>query len=269
MQRIPAPLLILLLTLLAVAGCRTEGSTQLWLAETLEPLRRGLAVSDAVEAAEDPHSPDRRREGLASLAAADPRDAATDELRQLYRAALDDPDATVRAAALAALARHGQTRDAARAAELLTDDAAIVRWEAAHALQRLHDPQIAGRIVSAMGQEADSDVRLALARALGQYPHPSVFHALVGLLHDHDYGVAHAAHAALATLTGAEPGRDARDWLAWARQHRGNRMFENRQPYTYQPYHRPPGLIARLQIWRDHSPPQPRTPRGLDEVDES
>lgn len=249
--------------LLVLGGCRLEGSTQLWITETLEPMRPGLSVPEAIEAAEDPHSADRRREGVAALAAASTRQAGTDALRTIYRSRLDDPDATVRAAALSALAEHGQAADAARAAGLLRDDAAIVRWQAAHALERLHDPQVAGQIVSAAREEEDPDARMALARALAQYPHPSVFHALVGMLHDMDYAVARSARASLRTLTGASPGPEARDWLAWSRENRGEEMFANRQAYTYQPYHRPPGLLRRAQFWRDQGPPTARPPVGL------
>ena len=58
-----------------------------------------------------------------------------------------------------------------------------VRLAAAKALQRLHDPAVADSMWTRMiDPNEDSDVRAEIAIALGQYPTPAVFNALVAAL---------------------------------------------------------------------------------------
>lgn len=184
---------------------------------------------------------------------------------ETYRLIVTDQDPTVVAACLRALGRHGGPEDAAVIARRLQHESSLVRWTAAGALQKVHNPEAAvGPLVRVLsGNEPEADVRAAAARALGQYALPLVFDTLVGALNDRDYSVAEAAHRSLVTLTGREElPVDSRDWIAWAKEHRG-RLFAGGTAYTYEPYPTPPSFFDDLQFWKEAVTPEPRRPRGI------
>ena len=175
-----------------------------------------------------------------------------------------DADPTVRAAALAALGRHGQVSDAMLIVQYLNDESAFVRWQAAKALQKIHDPAVVTALMDAMADDEDGDVRQASAAALGQYPQPRVFDALIGALSDVNFGVVEAARDSLRQLTGKAFAQDPKVWMSWADDHRGE-LFQQQQPYGYEPYRKPPSLLDKARFWRETPPVEAIAPVGLGE----
>lgn len=177
-----------------------------------------------------------------------------------YRLLVDDPDPTVRAACLRALGKHGDPSDTAAIIPNLKARAGFVRWEAASALQRLHHENAVEPLIVAMREDREPKVRAATANALGQYPEERVFQALVGALADDDYTVVMETVTALETLTGKDFGEDGADWLDWAEDN--DAMFADRKPYFYPQYIKPPGLLTKMQVWKDPKTVTPTQPRG-------
>ncbi len=105
------------------------------------------------------------------------------------RAALDEPDACVRATA-ARLFDH--TRDRRRAVSVLTDalrsSNATTQHAAAMALGYVEDRAAVGALVERMTSR-DVEMRLVVAWALGEIEHPDAIPALVRALDDADVGV--------------------------------------------------------------------------------
>jgi len=182
---------------------------------------------------------------------------------RLYRLLIDDHDATVRATCAMALGYHGQADDTAYLIPLLGDESSFVRWQAARALQKLHHLDCVEPLIEVATEDQDVDVRLDAAFALGQYPQPAVFDALVTALNDRDYGVVHAAAHSLFILTGQKMEPDPGLWLAWADGHRRT-LFDQQQPYGYFPYVQPRGTWDKMQFWKSAPPkPEPVAPRSL------
>ncbi|MEX1015968.1 MAG: HEAT repeat domain-containing protein [Phycisphaeraceae bacterium] len=257
------------LALTLAIGCQSSPGRPVddasWFADLLPQFATAPSPSEAARDAFNVYSPDRRREAVDYLATA-PFGGEPVYVR-MYRLLIDDPDASVRASCAKALGLHGTAEDATAIIPLLRDDAAFVRWEAAKALQRLHNPDAAQPLATLLQDDEDADVRMEAATALGQYPSSAVFQTLVGALHDTDYGVARAARQSLRTLTGQDHGPEAGDWLAWADEQRSSEaMFAGRQTYTYQPWSPPAGVLRRMQFWRDADPDaEPQTPAGLEQ----
>ncbi len=173
-----------------------------------------------------------------------------------------DEDPTVRAAAVAALGRHGDVSDALLIVTFLNDANAFVRWQSAKALQKIHEPAVVVPLMDAMANDPDADVRQAAAAALGQYAQPRVFDALVGALSDVNFGVVEAALDSLRQLTGQPMDQDPAGWLAWAESNRGS-LFADQERYGYQPYREPPTLLQRARFWRSTPTAEPVSPVGL------
>jgi hypothetical protein len=111
-------------------------------------------------------------------------------------------------------------------------------------LQRLHDPAVADTLWPRLvdGSE-DADVRVELAIALGQYPTPAVFQALVAALSQRELAVNVAAVDALRTLTGQEIAIDEDAWLRYYAS--TSTPFATSRVYLY------PTFVRELDIW-DH-----------------
>lgn len=112
-------------------------------------------------------------------------------------AALDHPEARVRAVCLEALGLLGATGALDRVARVLREDAMLdVRVAAATNLGRLGTRGAVEPLTQALTATRPTALRAAAARALGDLGAPSAVEALVALLHDEHYRVAHeAAHA--------------------------------------------------------------------------
>jgi hypothetical protein len=205
------------------------------------------------------YDPDRRRNSVALLSNASW--GGEKPYLKTYRLLVDDPDPTVRAASIAALGTHGTTSDVPAITRYLRSDRnKIVRWEAAKALQKIHDDQAIAALLSAGREDEDKDVRMAAINALGQYPQRRVFDGLVGALDDPDFGVAREAEQALRTLTGKDFGDRPGPWWQWAEA--SEQIFADQQPYYYPQYSRPPGLVDWMKFWSEPDAIEPRTPRA-------
>ena len=64
------------------------------------------------------------------------------------------------------------------------------------------------------------------------------------------------------TLTGRDLGDTAGPWLQWAETHRD--LFGDSERYLYRPYQKSPGLLDRMQFWKERPEPQPESPRGAE-----
>jgi HEAT repeats len=223
----------------------------------LSPPKPGVVARDAFNLSD----PDRRRRAIAMLSSAS--FGGEEMYVRMYRLLIDDPDATVRAACAKALGTHGGVEDAKLLVRRMEDSSDVVRWQCAKGLQRIHNPVAIAPLTKAMAGDESEDVRMAAAFALGQYAEPGVYNALVAALDDQDYSVVSAARRSLKTLTGYDFGSDGGLWLIWAQRHRGN-LFEHRETYVWQPFDKPPTFLDHLQFWKDHSPPQPQQPRGVE-----
>jgi HEAT repeat protein len=208
------------------------------------------------------YDPDIRRRALNNLSASS--FGGEGPYVRLYRLLIDDPDPTVRAAAVKALGLHGEVKDVPLVCIRLADQADMVRWEASKALQKIHNPHAIKPLINGMNKDSDADVRMACADALGQYATPEVYGALVSALDDERYGVALAASKSLQTITGQELGDQASAWIKY-RDNNGTNLFTNQKTYMWQPYTPPRGFMSKLQFWKEVQTKPAQAPVGLDE----
>ncbi len=239
-------------------GCKALREGPASLVQDMMPPTPGEAARDVF----DLYDADKRRRAVNLLAAA-PFGGEGPYVR-LYRLVVDDPDPTVRAAAVKALGLHGEVSDVPVITVRLRDEAAAVRWEAAKALQKIHNPFAVKPLTEALLQDEDSDVRMACAEALAQYPQPEVFSTLVAALGDPVFGVQRRAADSLTLLTGQALGADGAAWLKW-REQNTQTIFAGQQPYYWQPYTPPRGLLDKAQFWKKPKVITPQTPRGADQ----
>ncbi|MEM9082729.1 MAG: HEAT repeat domain-containing protein [Planctomycetota bacterium] len=211
----------------------------------------------------DPYNADNRFRGISLLSRAP--FGGGPEYVALYRRALADGDATVRAAAVRGLAAHGTAGDVAGIVALLQGNTTVqLRWEIARALQRLHDPDHAiDPLLELMFEENEEnlDVRINAARALGQYPQRRVLDALIAALRERDLGVNDAAKQSLVDLTGQDFGLDQSEWLAFA--DRTDNPFVRQQLYEYPIFWRGRLWYEWLLIWRRPPNEVASTPIGM------
>jgi hypothetical protein len=201
--------------------------------------------AEAAQWAADPNDRENARRGTVLLANA-PWGGAAPYLKMYRLYAEDALDPLVRAAALQALGRHGDASDAVLVAKSLASPFRQVRLAAAKALQRLHDPAVADTLWPRLVDETeDPDVRTEVAIALGQYPTPAVFQALVAALSQRELAVNVAAVDSLRTLTGQNFALEEDDWLRFfaASSTASTTPFGNGRTYLY------PTFVRRLDIW--------------------
>lgn len=220
----------------------------------------------------DPYDANKRYRGLTLLANApfggEPVYIA------LYEDNTDDPDPSVRAAAVRALSNHGGPEHAAMLAERLGDEDAIVRLEAARALQRIHSPATVDALLRHLPEpsvgdpargiapagEADAAVRAEVARALGQYAENRVVLALISALADRALPVNRNAQDSLRILTGQDFGFDRRAWQEW--YNGAADPFAARGVYTYPVFSRPKKLVEYLPFVPGPPNETPAPPAG-------
>jgi hypothetical protein len=223
--------------LLFAAGCDTISSDLSQFTQSFTP----PSPAQAARWAADPNDRENARRGTILLANAP--FGGTEVYVKMYRLYAEDAgDPLVRAAALQALARHGDAADAVLVAKSLVSPFRQVRLAAAKALQRLHDPAVADllwpRLVDA---EEDSDVRTEVAIALGQYPTPAVFNALVAALSQRELAVNTAALDSLRMITGKDFGIDEDMWL--------EHMVTAKPPLLETPLYLYPTFVRDLDTW--------------------
>ena len=225
--------------------------------EALAPTTPGEAARMAL----DEWNPEERRRGMLLLANA-PWGGEEPYVR-LYRAAMEDGDAAVRAVAIRALAMHGGGEDVVLIVPDLDHEDELLRWEAARALQRLHDPIAIEPLMARLTrtQERDPLVRSACADALGQYAEPRVVSALVATLDDQDLAVVRAAERSLRFLTGQKLGTDGRNWSVWLVS--AADPFAEQRAYEYRAFNRNPKWYEYVNPF-DVVPNEARaTPAGM------
>ena len=224
---------------LLLAGCDTISSDLSSFGQSFHQ----PTPAEAARWAADPNDRENARRGTILLANAPW--GGTEVYLKMYRLYAEDAlDPLVRAAALQALGRHGDPEDAKLVAKSLTSPFRQVRLAAAKSLQRLHDPTVADLLWPRLvNPEEDSDVRTEVAIALGQYPTPAVFNALVAALSQRELAVNTAALDSLRLITGTDIGLDEDAWL--------RHMAGAQQPLVEAPPYLYPVFVRQLDIW-DH-----------------
>lgn len=203
-------------------------------AEDRAELIRGAALSDDA---------DTRQAATRAIAAADW--GGLPSLLALYRLQLRDPDPTVRAAGVGALALHGDAGDVPAVAAQLREPDAFLRWEAAKALRFLSGEAAVPPLLDAVLGDEDVGTRVAAAEALARHRRRDVFEALRTALVDTDFAVAAAARESLKTLTGRDAGAEPDAWGELSNQ-LGPELFAEAKPYQPRVYEEPPGFFRRL-----------------------
>ena len=161
---------------------------------------------------EDPKSADNRRDGIIRLMQKDfaKREPYTKRYRQI---AQNDPDFTVRAAAVRALNAARDKQAVPVFIARLGDEHQLVRWQAAKALANVPDPSAVEPLTRILGNTSeDKDVRIAAADALRHYRDASAARALIATLNARDFGVAWQARWSLRAMTGQDHRYDEKAW---------------------------------------------------------
>ena len=263
MPRIAAGLLAITATIVAgvgSAGCQSVGAD-------VEDAFGGLFWPSPTEAVvwTTDTDPDLRRRGVLLLGNA--VFGGEEPYVRLYRDyAVNERNQLVKAAAIRALARHGEVADARIIAAQLTDENRQVRWEAARGLQRLHEPSVVPDLLERLRDpDEDVQVRVAAATALGQYGSDRAFQGLVGALEAPELAVNHAAAASLRQLTGRDIGIDPTAWLRWYRDAAGDpQRLAGAGSFRYPTYQRDPGFFEQLAFWNPPVREFPGPPVGLE-----
>lgn len=209
----------------------------------------------------DPHDPDQRRRGVL-LISNSPFGGADPYLKVYRDMANREHDPLAKAAALTALGRHGIPDDAIIIAASLDNENLQVKWAAAQALQRLHNPAVVADLLDVLRRdEEQTNTRIAAAVAVGQYAQDRVFQGLVGALGDRELALNMAAVMSLQTLTSEDFGLDERAWLGWYNDAR--EPFAGQREYLYPTYRRDETWLERLAFWSSTTFEQPAPPAGL------
>lgn len=124
-----------------------------------------------------------------------------------------EEDPSVRAVAVRALGKAGNTKYQPELIAALDDENPIVRREAATVLQRMPDDRAVIRLQSMAIADPSATVRAPAAVALRHYRSDAVFRTLLRCLSDEDFLVRSSAHESLVFQTGVDKGWDP---LAWA-----------------------------------------------------
>jgi len=222
---------------------------------------------EAARDALDPYDPNKRREGVVLLSTATFGGAAP--YMKLYRDYTEhDPDPLVKAAAITALGRHGTPEDAALIAPWLSMERSShqhVRWCAALALQRLHDPGVVPDLIRSLTDAREvSEVHEAVCVALGQYPEDRVVQGLLSSLDARELAVTTAAGQSMHLLTGQDWGTDASAWSTWYRgELDGGKPFAGQLEYLYPTYRRDKVWWEHVAFWIDQRWEVPQPPAGI------
>lgn len=246
-----------LLAVACVAGCQTISQDMGEIGDSIVPKTPQVAARMMV----DPYDPDNRRKGTV-LIANSPFGGA-DAYVAMYRdRVVNESNPLVKAASITALGRYGKPSDAPAIAECLADDNEVVRWEAAKALQRLHNPAVATDLLKVMRTRNEHrDVRIAAAIALGQYKQDRVFQGLVWALDVRELAINAASAESLTVLTGQEFGFDANAWLQW--YNATDAPFHGGKEYKYPTYRRDESFLEKLAFWSNKAYEEPASPAGL------
>ena len=240
-----------------LCGCASIGDGFSALGEAITP----TTPFEAGKMMVDPHDPDNRRRGTV-LIANSPFGAHRAYVAFYRDRARYERDPLVKAASITALSRFGEPDDAVIIAANLTHDQFQVRWAAAKALQRIHDPEVVPDLLRVLRNRPEQpDIRVAAAVALGQYAQDRVFHGLVGALDERELAINDAARDSLVTLTGEDFDLEATAWLLWYSS--VDKPFAGQQEYLYPTYQREETWLEKLAFWSSKDYEQPAPPVGL------
>lgn len=225
-------------------------------------------LSNIVNDAQDPFDPDRRARGMLALSTTQ---AGSDPVYvSLYIENVEDPDPSVRAAALKALGRHGTAEHTPIMTKAMaTDRDPGVRQEAARSLQRVHNPEAIEPLLAAIrlpdvakGQwEEDAEVRAQAALALAQYREQKVLQALISALYDPRLSVNRNALVSLRILTGQDFGYERLAWANWIKETAN--PFAGATVFEYPAYSRPKSLVEYLPFVTKPPNEPSTTPAGM------
>jgi HEAT repeat protein len=182
-------------------------------------------------------TPAERMEGLNKLLADAPK--ASPEQKQLISNQLatsirDEKDPLIRTQIVRTLGAYpGVSADAVLKAAM-NDSDVEARMAACEAWGRHHDEQAVQILSTAMHGDADSDVRLAAAKALGDTMHPTAVKPLGDALDDTDPAMQYRAVLSLKKVTGKDFGNDVNRWQQYVKG-------ETPSP--------PPSLAERMRQW--------------------
>ena len=241
----------------AAMGCDTISQDFSAFTEELMP----PTPTEAARLMIDPHDPDNRRRG--ALMISNSPFGGADPYLNVYRdMAIRERDPLAKAAGLMALGRHGIPDDAVIIAASLDDENLQVKWAAAQALQRIHNPAVVADLLEVLRRdEEQTDTRIAAAVAVGQYAQDRVFQGLISALDDRELALNLTALTSLQTLTGEDFGLEARAWLAWYND--SAEPFAGQREYLYPTYQRDETWLERLAFWSSTTFEQPGPPAGL------
>lgn len=245
------------LLMIVTCGCQTISDDIADASSTLFP----PSPTEAAQMMLDPHDPDRRREGTNWIGNS-PFGGSEVYVRAYRDYVENEKNELVLVEAIRALAKHGTPDDALLIARHLTHPNVQVRWQAARGLQRLHNPAVVGDLLMRLRDESEeTDVRIAVATAVGQYAEDRVFQGLVSALLVRQLSINDAAHDSLVTLTSEDFGLESRDWMAWYNS--TSTPFAGQQDYLYPTYHRDYSWLERLVTWSPRVQEEPAPPAGL------
>ncbi|MDA0802735.1 MAG: HEAT repeat domain-containing protein [Planctomycetota bacterium] len=243
-----------------LAGCDTITSDFQWLGQQISPPSPGEAATWAV----DPTNPTLQREGLALIG--DASFGGEEQYLKLYRVYVEESiDPLVKSAAILALARYGTTDDAFMIAKQLRSPNAQVRLAAAKGLQRIYQPKVEADLWRSLllAEEEDSNIRVELALALGQYRSDAAFQALVAALDQPELSVNRAAEWSLWVMTAQSHGLNRPEWLRWYEATPVASRFTPPTDYLFLTYQRPFGWLASINPFGRRVWERPGLPTGL------
>ena len=262
-------------TALGLLGAAVLACTAGCVMEDFNDIGETLFAKSPIEAARDaldPYNPDLRREGVVLLANAP--FGGVEAYLKMYRDYVEnDPDPLVRAAAITALARHGDSKDAMLIAPYLSQQVEkneTVRWYAALALQRLHNSEVISVLEKSIrDSEENGEVRASVCVALGQYPENRVVQMLFFALDANELSVNTEAAESLWMLTGQKFGLDRVTWQTWYSSAIANgTAFKDQREYFFPTYSRDSSWWEYAAFWLDMSWEKPGTPTGKRSRDE-
>lgn len=203
--------------------------------------------------------PEKRRTGISLISNAP--FGGEEPYLKVYREAVTDLDPMVRAAATHGLALHGEVQDAKQLVILLSDNSRLVRLESAKGLQRIHYPDAVSTLLAVLKDDVDTDVRMAVAAALGQYQQRLVIDGLIKAIDDRSLGVNYQARKSLITLTGCTIGYDTFQWRDWYKN--TDDPFANARTYKYPVFTRDLKWYEKISPFSRKNYENPNTPVGL------
>ena len=245
---------------LLFVGCDTIGQDLKGVGDVFDPTSPSEAARDMF----DQYDSDKRRQGTVLISNA-PFGGTEVYVKQYRDMVNNERDPIVKATAIRALGKHGQPEDALRIIPHLSHETVQVRWEAAKALQRLHNPAAVTDLLKTLRNDEElADVRVASAVALGQYPEDRVVQGLVGALNARELAINTASQRSLTTLTGENFGLEAAAWLEWYNQALSSgTAFAGQQEYRYPTYQRDESIWEKMAFWSEKTFEQPAPPAGL------